>query len=100
MDLPITFKLMPIAILLGITIILLSVSLLYRVNKYAAKELIAAGIVIIILAATVLYMHLRIMMLTTIESFAVLITIIAFPLGIAVLRSLSHAKKYRRTAIK
>ncbi len=92
-SLPITFKLMPAAMLLGIIMILLSIPLLHRANKHVARELIAAGMVIIILAIVTMLIHLSITMFTTIQAFALFIMVIAVPLLIAVLRSLSYLKK-------
>jgi hypothetical protein len=84
---------MPAAMLLGIIIILISIPLLFRANKYVARELIAAGIAIITLAIVILLIHLRITMFTPIEAFALFIMVIAIPLIIAVLRSLLYFKK-------
>jgi uncharacterized membrane protein len=116
-ELPITFKLMPAAILLGIITILISIPLLYnaigpnrlygfrtrktlsspdlwyKANRYAARELVAAGMVIITLAIVTLLIHLRITMFTTIQAFALFITVTAIPLVIAVLRGLLYLKK-------
>lgn len=116
-ELPITFKLMSAAILLGIIMILTSIPLLYnaigsnrfygfrtrktlssselwyKANKYAARELIAAGMVIITLAIVTLLIHLRVTMFTTIEAFALFIMVTTTPLLIAVLRSWLYLKK-------
>ena len=91
-SLPITFKLMPTAMLLGIIMILLSIPLLYRANKYVARELIAAGMVIIVLAIGAMFVHLRLTMFTTIQAVALFIMVTAVPSIIAVLRSLLHLK--------
>lgn len=93
MDLPITLKLMPAAMLLGVIMILISIPLLYRSSKYIARELIAAGMVIIILAIVTILIHQCITMFTPIESFAMFIMVIAIPLVIAVLRSLRYLRK-------
>ena len=90
---PITFKLMPAAMLLGIIMILLSIPLLYRANKYVARELIAAGMVIIVLAIGAMLVHLRLTMFTPIQAVALFIMVTAIPLVIAVLRSLLYLKK-------
>jgi hypothetical protein len=92
-SLPITFKLMPAAMLLGIIIILLSIPLLYRANKYVVRELIAAGMVIIVLATGAMLVHLRLTMFTPIQAVALFIMVTAVPSIIAVLRSLLHLKK-------
>ena len=116
-SLPITFKLMPAAMLQGLIMILIAMPLLYnaigpnrfygfrtrktlsrldlwyKTNKYAARELVAAGMVIITLAIVTMLIHLSITMFTTIQAFALFIMVTAVPLLIAVLRSLSYLKK-------
>jgi len=92
-SLPITFKLMPAAMLLGIIMILLSIPLLYRANKYVIRELIAAGMVIIVLATGAMLVHLQLTMFTPIQAVALFIMVTAVPSIIAVLRSLLHLKK-------
>ena len=91
--LPITFKLMPAAMLLGIIMILLSIPLRYKVNKYVTRELFAAGMVIIMLAIGAMFVHLRLTMFTPIQAIAMFIMVTAIPLLIAVLRSLLYLKK-------
>lgn len=93
LPIPLTFKLMPAAMLFAIIMILLSIPLLYRANKYVARELVAAGMVIIILAIGTLLIHLRITMFTRIQAFALFIMVTTIPLVIAVLRSLLYLKK-------
>ena len=90
---PITFKLMPLAILVGIIVILLSVPLLHRINKHVGRELIAAGMVIIILAMGAMLVHLKLTMFTPIEAVGLSIMVMVVPSTIAVLRSLLHLKK-------
>jgi uncharacterized membrane protein len=116
-ELPITFKLMPAAMLLGLVTILISIPLLYnaigpnrfygfrmrktlsspelwyKANKYAARELVAAGMVIIMLAMGTMLVHLRITMFTTIQAIALFIMVISIPMIIAILRSLFYLKK-------
>lgn len=115
--LPLTFKLMPTAVLLGIVIILISMPLLYsaigpnrfygfrtrktlsnpdiwyKANKYMARELVAAGTVTIVLATAAMLVYLRITMFTDIQANGLFLLILLVPLGIAVLRSLSYLKK-------
>jgi hypothetical protein len=116
-ELPITFKLMSAAMLAGLLMILISLPLLYnaigpnwlygfrtrktlsnpdiwyKANKYMAKELIAAGIVIILLAIITLLIHLKITMFTTIQAVALFLMVIDVPLAIAVLRSALYLRK-------
>ncbi len=116
-ELPITFELMPAAMLLGLVLILISIPLVrnaigpnrfygfrtrktrsspeiwYKANKYCAKELIAAGMVIMMLAIVTMLIHLRITMFTTVQAMALFIMVTAIPLIIAVLRSLLYLKK-------
>jgi hypothetical protein len=116
-ELPITFKLMPAAMLVGLLFILISLPLLYnaigpnwlygfrtrktlsnpdiwyKANKYMAKELTAAGIVIIMLALISLAVHLTLMMFTSIQAIALFILVLDTPLTIAVLRSALYLKK-------
>jgi len=114
--LPITFILMPIAILMGIIIILVSIPLLidaikpnrfygfrtkktlscpefwYKANKYAAKELIAAGMVIIMLAILSMLAFFSIVMFTTIQSVGLFIMAVSIPPIVAFVRSFLFLK--------
>jgi len=115
--LPITFMLMLAAMLLGLMMILISIPLLYsaigpnrfygfrtrktlssldlwyKANKHAAKELVAAGMVIIMLAIGAMLVFLRVTMFTTIQAIALFIMVTSVPLVIAVLRSSLYLKK-------
>lgn len=115
--LPITFKMMPIAILVGLLLISISIPLIhkaigpnwfhgfrtrktlsnpeiwYKANKYMGKELVAAGIVIIMLAVIAMAVHLRIIMFTAIQANALFILVLLVPLVMAILRSVSYLKK-------
>jgi hypothetical protein len=108
---------MPVAMLLGVMIILVSIPLLYnaigpnrfygfrtrkilsspdlwyKANKYAARELVAAGMVIIMLAVGTMLVHLRVTMFTTIQAAALFIMVTYVPLVIAALRSSLYLKK-------
>ena len=116
-ELPITFKLMPAAILMGVILILLSLPMLknkigpnwfygfrtrktfsstevwYKANRYAAKEIIATSMVTIILAIISMAMFLRFTMFTTIQATGLFWVIITVPLVIAIVRSLLYLKK-------
>ena len=115
--LPVTFKLMPLAILLGLAMILISLPLLYnaigpnwfygfrtrktisnsdiwyKANKNMARELIAAGTVTIMLAIIAMLVYLRITMFTNIQANGLFLLILLVPLAIAVLRSTLYLKK-------
>jgi asparagine N-glycosylation enzyme membrane subunit Stt3 len=115
--LPVTFKLMPLAILLGLVTILISIPLLYhavapnrlygfrtrktlsnsdiwyKANKFMARELVAAGAVSIMLAIVAMLVYLRIIMFTDIQATGLFILIFLVPLVIAIFRSLSYLKK-------
>ena len=115
--LPITFILMPSAILLAAIIILISIPLLhnsigpnriygfrtrrtlsnpdlwYKTNKYMAKELIAAAAVIILLAIAAMIVHLQLTMFTAIQAKALFTMVTAIPILIAALRSSLYLKK-------
>lgn len=86
-ELPITFNLMPMAMLLGLLFILVSITMLYKANKYIAKEMMAAGMVIILLAFISLLVHQTITMFTPRQAVALFIMVIGVPIAIAVLRS-------------
>jgi hypothetical protein len=116
-DIPLTFKLMPIAVLVAVLLILISLPLLfnaigpnwlygfrtrktlsnpniwYKANKYMAKELIAAGMVVIVLAIISLAIHLKITMFTPIQAVALFVIVLNVPLMIAVLRSALYLKR-------
>ena len=114
--LPIFFILMPIAILEGLFIILLSIPLLingikpnrfygfctkktlssselwYTANKHAAKELVAAGMVVIMLAIVGMVAFFFVGMFTTIQAIALFIMIISTSPIIAIVRCISFLK--------
>jgi uncharacterized membrane protein len=116
-SLPITFILMPVAILEGIIMILISIPLLikaikpnrfygfrtrktlsspefwYKANKYAAKELIAAGMVIIMLSIFTMLAFFGVGMFTAIQSVALYIMVSSIPLMFAVVRSMLYLRK-------
>lgn len=116
-NLPITFILMPVAILDGIIMILISIPLLinaikpnwfygfrtrktlsspeiwYKANKYAAKELIAAGMVIIILSIFTMLAFFSVGMFTAIQSVALFVMVVSVPLIFALVRSMLYLKK-------
>ncbi|MDO8302546.1 MAG: hypothetical protein Q7T18_04820, partial [Sedimentisphaerales bacterium] len=57
------------------------------------KELIAAGIVIVLLAIITLIVHQKITMFTEIQAVALFLMVLNVPLAIAILRSALYLRK-------
>jgi len=116
-ELPITFILMPVAAGLGTLFVLISVPLLYntigpnwaygfrtrktlsnpeiwyKANNYMTKELIAAGIAIVLLSIIMMAVHIKITMFTPEQAVGLFLMVLGVPLAIAIVRSTWYLKR-------